>query len=318
MIKAAVLRVLGTKPVYGWLFDRAHRNRPLTILCYHTLGADDGGVNGWTCLRQRDFRRQLADLQAVYDIVSLDQALSDSRGKRPQAVITFDDGDCGLFTYLLPILEETGVPVTLYIATGQFEAGRAFWFDRVVNALQEPGHVSLDGVGTWELPGGGGKDHWAVLGAILETLKGIDPADRDAAADKIATQGRVRDTGERLGPMTREQLKILASTPGVTIGAHSHGHELLDQIPLEAARTSVARSRALLQDWTGQDVRHFAFPNGNHSRALCGMVRELGFASAVILEDRLAARGSDPFALPRVSVGRYDGRERLRLRLVGI
>ena len=118
--------------------------------------------------------------------------------------------------------------------------------------------------------------------------------------------------------MTIEQLRSLAAMPGVTIGAHSHGHELLDQLPLETARQSIARSRDLLRDWTGQAVRHFAFPNGNHTAELRETVRELGFASATILEDRTAPRGSDPFALPRVSIGRYDSQDRFRLRLVGI
>ena len=318
MIKPAIVRVLGAKPVWSVLLRRALKDRPLTILCYHTLGADSGGINGWTALRTSDFRAQLADLQAAYEIVSLDTALNGGQGARPRAVITFDDGDVGLYTHLLPILKDTGVPVTLYIATEQIETRRPFWFDRVVNALQGPGQVALEGVGSWTLPGGDGKAHWAVLGSILSALKALDPAIRDDAADRIAAQGQMPQQGETLGPMTLEQLQTLGNTPGVTIGAHTHGHELLDQIPTEAARASVARCRELLQDWTGQEVRHFAFPNGNHTPALRDMVRDLGFASATILEDRVAPQGTDPFALPRISVGRYDALARVRLRLAGI
>lgn len=318
MIKPAIVHVLGAKPVWSVLMRRALKDRPLTILCYHTLGANSGGINGWTALREEDFRAQLADLQSVYEIVSLDAALEGGQGRRPRAVITFDDGDAGLYTHLLPILKETGVPVTLYIATEQFETRRPFWFDRVVNALQAPGQVTLEGVGTWTLPGGGGKEHWAALGPILTALKALDPALRDAAADQIAAQGQGPKAGATLGPMTLEQLQTLGNTPGVTIGAHTHGHELLDQIPADAARESVARSRELLEGWTGQSIRHFAFPNGNHTPALRDMVRDLGFASATILEDRVAPKGTDPFALPRISVGRYDSRARVRLRLAGI
>ncbi len=318
MIKPAIVRVLGSKPVWPLLLKRALKDQPLTILCYHTLGANTGGINGWTALREKDFRAQLADLRNAYEIVSFDEALKGGQCARPCAVITFDDGDVGLYTYLLPILKETGVPVTLYIATEQFETRRAFWFDRVVNALQGAGQVTLDGVDTWDLPGGGGKDHWAALGPVLNALKGLDPALRDDAADQIAAQGQAPDSSETLGPMTLEQLQILGNTPGVTIGAHTHGHELLDQITPEAARESVAKSRALLQEWTGQEVRHFAFPNGNHTAPLRDMVRDLGFASATLLEDRLAPKDCDPFALPRVSVGRYDNQMRVRLRLAGL
>ena len=318
MIKNLAISCLAARPVWHLLRHRALRGNPLTIMCYHTLGPDSGGIDGWTVVPQGEFKSQLADLRAHYDIVSLDDALSGRvHSDRPQAVITFDDGDSGLYTYLRPILRETPIPVTLYVATEQIQTGRPFWFDRVVNALQGSGEVNVDGLGRWQVPSENGKARWAVLGDILNTLKQADPDLRNALADQVAIQGT--DTPEpRLGPMTLEHLKELADTPGVTIGAHSHGHELLDQITLEQARNSIARSRKLLQGWTGQDVRHFAFPNGNHSEALRNVARHLGFTSATILGEQTVPCGCDPFALPRISVGRYDSRSRVRLRLAGL
>ena len=297
---------------------QALRGAPLTVLCYHTLGPTRGGVDGWTVVSEDDFRAQLADLAAHYDIISLDDALSERKPtKRPQAVITFDDGDQGLHAHLIPILRENPVPVTIYVATEQFETRRPFWFDRVVNALQGAGDVKIEELGQWQLPAENGKIRWAVLGQILEALKAVNPDRREHLADQVVAQGTSPPT-PALGPMTLEQLKEMAEMPQVTIGAHSHGHELLDQIPLQEARNSMAQSRKLLQDWTGQEVRHFAFPNGNHTKALRDAARDLGFTSASILEERPAPRGFDPFALPRISVGRYDSQNRVRLRLVGL
>lgn len=318
MIKDIAVQCLAAPPIWGALRWRALRDHPLTILCYHTLGPDEGGINGWTALRARDFRAQLADLRAHYDVVSLDTALEGGQGKRPRAVITFDDGDRGLHAHLLPILRETATPVTIYVATHQFETGQPFWFDKVVNALQNPGEVNVPSLGHWHLPGTGDKAHWDVLRQVLQALKAAPSEDRDALATQVAEQGTPPKASLHLGPMTLEQLKELAATPGVTIGAHTHGHELLDQISPEAARQSVAISRDRLQDWTGQEVRHFAFPNGNHTPALRQMIKDLGFASATILEEQTAPQGTDPFALPRISVGRYDTLNRLRLRLVGL
>lgn len=317
MIKSIALATLSSPPIWGVLRRRALRKRPLTILCYHTLGPDRDGVNGWTALREGDFRAQLADLQAHYDIVSLDEALKGKASKRPQAVITFDDGDQGLHTHLLPILRKTPVPVTIYVATKQFETRQPFWFDRVVNALQGAGDIHVDGLGAWHLPGTDDKAHWDALRPILQALKEVDPTQRDAWADAVVAQGGAAPA-HALGPMTQDALSELATTPGVTIGAHTHGHELLDQISPEDARASVARSRALLQEWTGQAVEHFAFPNGNHTAALRHMIKDLGFVSATILEERTAPQGCDPFALPRISAGRYDNAARMRLRLVGL
>lgn len=317
MIKRLAVQLLARPPIWTVLRRRAHKADPVTILCYHTLSADEAGVDGWTALRVSDFRAQLTDLHAHYDIISLDDALSGTPGKRPRAVLTFDDGDRGLYTHLLPILKETDVPVTIYVATAQFETGQPFWFDRVVNALQGACEISVENLGHWVLPAETGPAHWLILGEVLQALKDAPPQDRDALANQVAAQGRTPASAP-LGPMSMEELRRLADTPGVTIGAHTHGHELLDQLPLEAARDSMARSRQLLQEWTGQDVRHFAYPNGNHTPALRDIAAEVGFASATILEDRLVNDISDPYTLTRVSVGRYDSRNRVRLRLVGM
>lgn len=319
MIRGLATQVLSARPIWSLLRRRALRNSRFTILCYHTLGPDTGGVNGWTVLRAGDFRAQLADLARDYEIVSLDAALAWQATRRPPLVITFDDGDRGLHNHLLPLLRETPVPVTVYVATGQFETGQPFWFDRVVNALQGPGTIRLGGIGEWSLPGTGDKAHWEALRPVLQALKAADPARREILADRAAAQGTaLGSTRAALGPMSRAALAELAATPGVTIGAHSHGHELLDQIPLEAARASIARSSDLLGEWTGQEIRHFAFPNGNYTPELLDLVTDLGFASATILEERPVPRGASPFALPRISVGRYDSAARVRLRLAGL
>lgn len=318
MIKSFATEVLARPPIWHMLRKHALRENPLTVLCYHTLGPDTGGIDGWTVLPETAFRAQIDDLRAHYDIVSLDDALNVSHEiGRPQAVITFDDGDQGLYAHLLPILRETPLPVTIYVATEQFETRQPFWFDRVVNALQRACEVNIPDLGHWVIPSETGKARWAVVGQVLEALKKAAPDKREALADQVVALGH-QISGPSLGPMTREQLKELADTPGVTIGAHSHGHELLDQISQEQARNSMKNSRALLQKWTGQKVHHFAFPNGNHTSDLRDTAHDLGFASAAILEERTAPRGTDPFALPRISIGRYDSRHRVRLRLAGL
>lgn len=323
ILKDAGVRLLAAPPLWGLLRRRALRGDPVTILCYHTLGPDTGGPEAWTVLRMADFRAQVAILRAHYEIVSLNAALEAPRpGGRPRAVLTFDDGEAGMHRLLLPFAEAERLPVTVYVATGQIETGRPFWFDRVMNALQSDAPLHLDlrdaGLAAWDLPGGGGAAAWAVMSDILETLKSVPPARREALAERIAGTLPPPPPGRALAPMSRAELAELAASPWVTIGAHSHCHNLLDQIAPAAARDSAARSRALLRDWTGQEVAHFAYPNGNHSAALGRIVAGLGFRSATVLGGRLARAGADPMALPRLAIGRHDGAARFRLRLAEI
>jgi len=314
MLKQVAVTALAQWPVWSFLRRRAVRGSKVTVLCYHTLSPQENGIDGWTALRVQDFQDQLADLRAYYDITNLDDAFK-STGKRPKAVITFDDGDRGLYLYLKPILEKMSVPVTIYVATRQFETERPFWFDRVVNALQSEATVTLGGK-TWQVPARPGKAKWMIVGEILEALKQVPHEDRERLADEVAAQGSAAPNNP-LGPMTKDELAELAAMPNVTIGAHSHGHELLDELSIEEACQSMAQSKKLLQAWTGQEVRHFAYPNGNYNNDLMNAAKEVGFDTATILEERLAPQDADRYALPRISIGRYDSRNRVRLRLAG-
>lgn len=306
-----------TRPLpYRLLHRRTLAKRPLTVLCYHTLSADQGGPDAWTALRVSDFRAQILELRKTYDIVSLDTALR-SDADKPRAVLTFDDGDRGLYEHLLPVLEEDPIPVTLYIATGQIEEAKPYWFDRVMNACRGPGQLEIDlgHVGQWVLEGEG-EARWLVQSDLHDTLKSVDPRMREDLTDRIAALAPALP-GSTLGPMSVEQLQGLAALPHVTIGAHSHCHNLLDQIPLDQARASLVRNRALLEDWTGRAIDHFAYPNGNHNAALRTLMPELGFASACALDNALAFPGADPYALSRLAIGRYDDMARLKLKLAG-
>ncbi|MGE8942944.1 polysaccharide deacetylase family protein [Leptospira interrogans] len=311
---------------YALLTARALRKSPITVLCYHTIRPDNEPIDAWTAVRRSDFVRQMEFLHARYDIVSLDDAFDGGAmpGERPRAVITFDDGEVGLYDSLLPLVAEMRLPVTLYVATGQIEAGRAYWFDDVMNALQADGAFTIDlqaaGLKAWKIGPRRGAARWAAIADILNTLKGVTPAKRAEVAAAVVAQAP--RPGSRmfkpLQPMSIAQLQELARNELVTIAAHSHCHSLLDQIPVSQVRESVAYSRALLEEWTGRSVKHFAYPNGNHNKSVEEVVAGLGFRSATALNDRLWRRGMDHFALPRVSIGRYDDFERFKLRLAEI
>lgn len=318
MARTLARTALARGPLYPWLRRRALAGGALTILCYHTLGPDIGGTDAWTALRVTDFRAQIALLRRHYRIVSLDEALAPAADDRPRAVLTFDDGDRGLHRHLLPLLREDPVPVTIYIATSQIERGAPYWFDRVANACGTSARLDLDlsaeGLGRIVIAGTG-EPRWLQQSALHDRLKALDPERREQVADRIAA---LAPAGQDLGPMTLAELQELANDPSVTIGAHSHCHNLLDELPLEDARASIARNRELLTAWTGRSVEHFAYPNGNHNTALVALVRAMGFRSATVLDNRLAGPGADPHALSRIAVGRYDGPDRLKLRLAGL
>ncbi|AUH34794.1 polysaccharide deacetylase family protein [Paracoccus tegillarcae] len=323
IIKSAVFGATALPPVYQTLRRRALRSDPISILCFHTLGADDDQMDAYTVFPEARFRELIDLLRPDYDFVTLDDALDGPGTGRPQLVLTFDDGDVGLYTRLLPILRAEALPVLAYIATGQIAAQSPYWFDRIVNALQGPGERQIDltsqGLGRWTIGPQHGPVRCARIAKILELMKSVPPDARPKVVEDILAQAApITPPAYPLAPMSLDQLREFADCEHVTVGAHSHCHNVLDQIPLEQAADSIARSRALLQEWTGQDVRHFCYPNGNHTAALHQEIMRQGFASATVLDNHLTPRDQNRAELSRINVGRFANFQRLRLRLAGI
>jgi peptidoglycan/xylan/chitin deacetylase (PgdA/CDA1 family) len=325
-----VRRAAAADAVYPVIRALRPGQRATAVLMYHTLGDDDACFDAWTVLRRADFIAQVEALRRTHHLVSLDDALSEGPGRRskPLAVLTFDDGNASLHSHLLPIVERERLPVTIYVATGHLESRQPYWFDALMVAFQQPLAVPIDlrahRLATYRLDQAPGPDRWLAISRVLEDLKTLDPAAREAAAADALAQAGTGPAPARaasanpLLPLTLDQLRDLGASRWVTIGSHTHGHELLDQIPTVQAVASIERSRDLLKAWTGRTIDHFAYPNGNHDDALVETVGRLGFRSAVTTQPALWDRSFRPHAIPRLGVGRYDGLDRLKLALLGL
>ena len=104
--------------------------RGVTILIYHRVGAGSGGE---VDLDPGLFRDQVAELAETGRLMSLDDAVALLQRGQPSdadpVVITFDDGTPDVVETAVPILQEHGAPMTLYLATGFVDSDRGFWQD---------------------------------------------------------------------------------------------------------------------------------------------------------------------------------------------
>jgi len=116
---------------------------------------------------------------------------------------------------------------------------------------------------------------------------------------------------ERARALTPDELRRLAASPLVDVGAHTVSHPRLAELPLEEQRREISRGRERLEELLDAPVTGFAYPFGKRSDYTddtIRLVRELGFEYACATEVGRVGRGSDPFAIPRVRAGDWDGR----------
>jgi len=110
--------------------------------------------------------------------------------------------------------------------------------------------------------------------------------------------------------MGREQLRDL-DRHGWEIGAHTHTHPRLSQLPESELPGELELPRRLLTEWLGKPCRSLAYPYGDFSPAAVAATQAAGYSSAATLTASLPTR--DPFLWPRVGV--YSGEAGWRFRL---
>lgn len=110
--------------------DQVMPTTGVVVLAYHRIGGD--GTTQMDLPTDR-FRRQMAELVSLAEVVSLDDALDHLAGpatstqvERPRVVLTFDDGTLDFVEGAIKVLEEFELPATLYAATGPIETGETW------------------------------------------------------------------------------------------------------------------------------------------------------------------------------------------------
>ena len=264
------VRVLGLPAINRRLQDAG------LILCYHNVvaaGSRPAGDPGLHMPRDR-FEHQIRWLAAHYTVIGLSEfvnRLSAGKSLRAIAALTFDDGYAGVFEHALPVLQESGLPATVFVVG---TAGRrvGFWWDqRSIVESTDP----------------------ASRRDRLNTLRGEETA--------ILT----RDPGAPLPSSHRPadwDVVRAAVESGITIGAHSVTHRSLPTLADAELEFEVVTSRMMIERATGVRPDFFAYPYGLWDYRVRSRVRLAGYRAGLTLNAGLNRPFADPCSLRRLNV----------------
>ena len=297
----------GASAVSAWL-----QRRRAAILTYHGL-IDDEPAPPLRPLYKvmvtvAAFRRQMELLRERYRVVALEELTERiARGDPGErlAAVTFDDGWRTTRTLAAPILHELGLPSIVFVASGLVGSDtRGLWTHRVwLSLAHAPDPVVSFGGERW-LADTSERREEAIRG-VLRRLKEMPAAERAAAVERIVASCPRVTMPDDLGFMTWDDVRELPPL-GMAVGAHTVDHEILSRLTLDAAREQVVRSKARVEEATGQPCRLFAYPNGaetdfgaEHER----MIADAGFAAAVTQIPGRNPAGADRYRLKRINIG---------------
>lgn len=264
---------------------------------------------------------------AGFDCIGLDDVPErlKSHNRPPFAVFTLDDGYKDNLAYAYPIFKKHGVPFTIYIPSSFADGTGKLWWLELEAVLTAAPSITLEMKGkaqTFVLTSDAERQY--AFDAIYWWLRAMPEA-----AARAVTSGLLREAGVDASRLCRDlvmswdEIRMIASDPLVTIGAHTTNHYALAQLPEESARAEMAESLDRIARETGRPCRHFSYPYGCALSAgdrEFAIARSLGVATAVTTRKGLlrSGEGIDLAALPRLSLnGDYQDVRYVKVLLSG-
>jgi peptidoglycan/xylan/chitin deacetylase (PgdA/CDA1 family) len=279
------------------------------VLLYHRFAAGEPDPLG-LCVSPERFEAQLRVLRDGFEVVPLAHIASRVRlgeAGSGRVAITIDDGYLDNLTTGVPLIAEAGLPATLFAATGHIETGRRFFWDEMERLLTGPGSrpdvLELEGR-RWPTKTPDQRElarqelHRLTQPRSLEQIEQTLTQLRDWAG---AAAG---EPAESTRPVTVDELKQLAQTPNLEVGAHTRDHVNLAHRDAADLREQIERSREDVAGWTGTRPAAFSYPFGIPRHDVNDEARDAvavaGFEYAVVNQPVPVEAGADVFGLPRV------------------
>jgi peptidoglycan/xylan/chitin deacetylase (PgdA/CDA1 family) len=194
------------------------------------------------------------------------------------------------------------VPATLFVPTAYpNRPEQTFWWDDLYQAIQNT--VRRD---AWNTPLGllslsdaaSRNQAYQQLKTYIKTLK---HADAISTVKAICIELGVEKVANSI--MSWESLRQLTKE-GLTVGAHTRTHPLMNRIPLDKAREEAVGSLDDLKRELGSALPIFAYPSGELSDDVVNMLDSEGFALAFTTKRGINNISSiNPLRIKRINVG---------------
>jgi len=306
------------------LLEQIDRSRPdlLAILTYHRVDQVDAYPHLSAELlgaTPETFEEQMHYLATHYPVVSVQDVLDKfEKGITLPAravMITFDDAYCGFAEHVWPILKSYQLPAALFVPTAfPDQPTRTFWWDRLFHALYSTSCTYLETAAPGRIPLETPQDRRRAYKQLRAYVKSLE---HDRAMEWVeqtcAELGVSPVPGNVLGWDALRQL----AQEGVTLGAHTQTHFLMNRVSPERAMAEAVGSRRDLEREIGKALPIFAYPSGGfNDEVVAGLKRE-GFVLAFTTNRGLNdLRTVDPLRLRRINVGRLAPLAAIRAQLL--
>ena len=308
------------------------------ILRYHRVAQTDFDPHA-TCVSPANFSEHLEVLKRHYQPIGLGDLVAGLNNRtlpRLGVVITLDDGYQDNLLEAKPRLVTSAVPATVFVTSAYVGGGREFWWDELARLLLHPGtlpgvlRLTIGGrVHSWELGDAAQYSadsfhrlhawNWRcghyptarhrVFREVFELLQPLaEHHSQDLVRELLSCSDKELAARSTHRVLSSEELAQLADNELIEIGAHSVNHPLFSGLSRAQKREEIQASKTRLQALLGKPVRSFAYPYGVVGGSASD-VAAAGYHAACTTSPKAVFHGQNPYELPRVYVGDWNGDE---------
>lgn len=293
------------------LFRNRARRDSAFVLMYHRvldpLAETHVYVQPGMYVTPKSFRRQMAFLKKKFRIIPLSELMGRVRAGESVSgccSITFDDGWQDNFDNAFPVLQDLGIPATVFLATAFIGTDRVFWPEEITFYLrQRDVSASMEDRKPLlrlleEVNGGFGEGRF--LEDAVSAMKRWSPESRDELLRELRSTHAAEPALRLL--MDWDQIKAMHASGLIEFGSHTANHVMLDQLTLKEAEEEVVQSCSALERHVGNKPVFFAYPNGNYTGEHQVILKRNGFRGAFITRKGWVGKDVNPFEIPRIGV----------------
>lgn len=273
-----------------WAKRRLRKSRSIVVLTFHRV-LDEPEYSRTHSLpgilmRKATFEVLAAYVARRYEPVDISRAVPGQDSQKLRIALTFDDGWTDNDATAFPIAHANGIPMTVFVCPGLLGLDSPFWPERVAAAIRAARPTATD----------------AEIERVIENMKRCAPEDREHAIGELAV--RAAAPAEADTPDTTLSWEQIAEMDraGVTFGSHTQTHQILTMAPERAVRLEIRESKAAVERALNKPCHLFAYPNGNHSSWIGGLLDGAGFRLAFTTQRGAWTASCDQLAIPRMHV----------------
>jgi peptidoglycan/xylan/chitin deacetylase (PgdA/CDA1 family) len=299
------------------IYRRARRKLqpgPL-ILGYHRIASADWDPQHLS-ICPKNFAEQLEILKCAAratTIKDVAKTIRNGRALDTAFVVTFDDGYADTLTEALPLIERYGVPASVFVTTDII--GKPFWWCEIEHWIKRaeslPASISIAAgqqAFRWRKISDARKERARLLQGLGDFFRALPSSLHDAALGEVRGALGGDLVGEsHIRAMTAGQVEQLSKSKLIQVGSHLVTHTPMDRLVVDEQRRELDESKRVLEEITGGVVDSFAYPNSIVTKKAPSLARKLGYRAGVAGQADTVRPGCNPYLLPRVWPGDWDG-----------